>query len=146
MKKARLTTPYPLEDVTVLGINTVLKPYKLAWLINQVASLKLAQVVKDYSDTSEQPKGHVRYFLFETTHCTFRLAKNGLYSPEGTTIDYLIPNLKQFDFFFTVQDATTTFQGEVFCNDLSATKQIPYVASLSEKKWNRTDLLRVLGD
>ncbi|MEL6607078.1 MAG: IPExxxVDY family protein [Bacteroidota bacterium] len=144
-KREQLITPYPLEDVTVMGITTSLKHYKLAWLINQTASLKLTQVTEAYYDTPEQANGHTLHFLCKTAHCAFTLVKNGLGSYEGAIVGYLIPQLRRFDFFFAVQDATATFQVEVFRNSLSAMQQITYLTQLPEKKWHRTDLLRVLG-
>lgn len=144
MRRAQLITPYPLEDITVLGITTTLKPHKLAWLVNQTTSLRLAQVADKEADTSERPKDYIHYFKFKTEYCTFNLVKNGVGSYEGTTVGYLIPDLKQFDFFFTIQDATNMFKTEIFCNMLSTTQQIVYMTPLLERKWHQTDLLRIL--
>ena len=144
LRRAQLVTSYPLEDVTVLGITTTLKSYKLAWIINQAASLRLARATDRDYNTSENFRGDVLYFLFKTEHCTFSLAKNGLHSPEGNSLGYLFPKFKQFDFFFIVQDATSAFQHEAFCSTLSATQQVTYIAHLPANKWHQTDLLSVL--
>ena len=125
-----------------------LRPYKLSWLINQVASLKLKldQAVDGGGDLLGQ-ENHPRpysLFLFETEHCAFRLVKNGAFSRQGLPVGYLIPQLRQFDFFFTVQDATATFRVEEFCAALRATKQVTYLAPLPEGSWCQTDLLQLL--
>ncbi|MEM9416784.1 MAG: IPExxxVDY family protein [Bacteroidota bacterium] len=145
LKRKQLLTPYPLEDVTVLGITSVQKAYKLSWLINQVASLRLAQAADWRLDTPSQATKYIVHFLSETENCTFRLVKNGMLSHEDAIVGYLIPRLKQFDFFFTVQDFTQTFQADVFCDALKATKQITYVAHLPAERWHQTDLLSLLG-
>lgn len=146
MKKRQLITHYPLEDVTLLGITTVLRAYKLAWLINQTTALKLAQAEDVCLETPGQTARYIVHFLFETEHCTFRLVKNGMLSNEGATVAYLIPHLRQFDFFLTVQDFTQTFKHEEFCDALRATKQVTYVAPIAGKRWlqNQADLLRLM--
>ena len=146
MKKRQLITHYPLEDVTLLGITTVLRAYKLAWLINQTTALKLAQAEDVCLETPGQAARYIVQFLFATEHCTFRLVKNGMLSSEGATVAYLIPHLRRFDFFLTVQDFTQTFKHEAFCAALRATKQVTYVAPIAGKGWlqNQADLLRLM--
>ena len=145
LKRKQLITPYPLENVTVLGITSMQRAYKLSWLINQVASLRLAQAADWRLDTPSQATKQIVHFLFETGNCTFRLVKNGILSHEDAIVAYLIPRLRQFDFFFTVQDLTQTFQADVFRDALKATKQITYVAHLPADRWSQTDLLSLLG-
>ena len=132
--------------MALVGIASTLRAYKLAWLINQNMALKLSQAEELCFEAPGERAKHVIHFLAETEHSVFRLVKNGLVTSEGTTIAYLIPHLRQFDFLLVVQDLTHTFVPEAFCDALKATQQITYVAPIAEERWlqSYSDLLRPL--
>ncbi len=130
LKSKQLITHHPLEDVTLLGITSALRAYKLAWLINQTTRLKLAQAEAWGGETPGQATGHIVHFFFETEHCTFELVKNRIVTGERDTAAYLLSGLKHIDFFFAVQDLTQTFDVEAFCKALRATKRVTHVAHL----------------
>ncbi len=147
LKKHRLIIHDLLEDIALVGITSTLRDYKLAWLINQITGLKLAQAATLSEEIfgQDSPKGVV-CFSSKTAHCTIGLVKNKLLSREGDPVSYLEPYLRQFDFFFFTQDFTQAFHHEEFCDSLRTLKQITYVAYMHKKKWLRkqTDLLEVM--
>lgn len=117
--------------MTLLGITSTLRAYKLAWLINQAAGLMLAQAaVLDW-----EAAGQVVHFLFETEHCTFRLVKNKVVTGEEDKAAYLFSDLKYVDFFFAVQDLTETFDVDVLCRTLRTTTGVAYISQLDLKAY-----------
>ena len=146
MRKTQLLAPRSPDNVSVIGITTTLQSHKLAWCINQAASLRLTRAGTKGHKAPAHASEHLLYFLFETTYCTFRLVKNSLFSPEGDALGHLLPRFRQFDFFFTAQDATATFQHETLCGSLRAIPQVTYIAHLPTDKWDQSDLLSVLDN
>ena len=116
---------------TLLGITSALKAYKLAWLINRTTTLRLAKVVDSCFAAAVHTDRCTTHFLLETENCTFRLIKNRGVGGKEETVSYLVPSLRHIGFFFSVHDFTQTFDVDVFCSALEATKRIAYITSLN---------------
>ncbi|MHA7877406.1 MAG: IPExxxVDY family protein [Bacteroidota bacterium] len=124
-RRQRIITEPP-EHAILLGITTTLKAYKFAWLINKITTLQLAKAADLYfTDTS-----YATRFLFATEHCTYGLTQNRGITDHDALISYLVPGLKHFDFFFSVQDLTQTFDVRGFYRALVATNKMTYIADI----------------
>ncbi len=131
MKKQRLiVTADLLEDTTLLGVTTALRPHQFAWLINKCTSLQLIRVADLCFEGPRHTNNCATRFLLATEHCTYRLLKNRGGTEDGEITNYLVPSLKHIDFFFSVQDFTQTFDIARFCDVLKATGRITYTIHL----------------
>lgn len=135
VKKQRLVVTDPLEDITLLGITTALKPHQFAWLINRFANLQLTRVADLCFEGPGHTINYTTHFLFATEHCTYKLLKNRGRTENEEMVNYLVSYLKHVDFFFFVQDFTQTFNADKFCGVLRATSKITCVMRLDLKMY-----------
>ena len=141
VKKKKLVITGPLEDATLLGITSVLKAHRLAWLINKTTALKLVKVEDLYFETPDCVGSYAARFLFSTEHCTYRLMQNKSMTKQEGVVNYLISKMRYIDFFFSVQDFTQTFDSNVFCSALKATNKINHITSLNWELYRDKDHL-----
>lgn len=103
-------------DFDLLGIVSPAREYKLAWSLNQSLGLKLAKsqdlVINFVNDRSII----ISNFIFTTSHCTFRLLKN--YALAGSAADFLLPELKNLDYFLLIKNESDTFELDSFVKRL----------------------------
>jgi len=91
----------------LIGLETNAKEYKLAWHLNQQLSLKLVKSDDLVINFVAQPRIIISNFIFNTTHCTFRLLKNR--SETESNHLFLLPEMKDIDFFLMINDESDTF-------------------------------------
>ena len=90
-------------DFLLLGIIGQLKEYKLAWYLNRILGVEL---IKDEELSYEFIKGEkmlVSNFIFEKEYDTIRLLKNRAVEAEKMVKPFLIPELKEYDFFLHIE-------------------------------------------
>ena len=82
MKKSKLNVDYSY-DFGLLGISTIIKPYKLAWQLNHDLNVKL--VKKDDLMVMSKVKTSCFYshYVFETLLTTIRIFRNKPNEPES---------------------------------------------------------------
>ena len=136
-----LDAPYPSEALSLLGIASPLRGYKLAWLINQAITLQLVNVRE-----IAQEEACIIHFLYSTAHGAFRLIQNKLEAGVEESIQYLVPKLPHFDFFFVVQDDSHTFDQNVFIQTMRTIEGVTYTAQLAETVWkDATKLVEIMS-
>lgn len=94
MSKLVLELEYDF-DFALIGIASHIPNYRLAWLINNSFELDLARMNDIDLEFSNNKKGSFSFYQFddEESHLTFNLISN------RSSAGYLIPEMKQFDFF-----------------------------------------------
>lgn len=92
----------------LLGLVTTAKEYKLAWSLNHCLGLKLAKSQDLVINFVHDREIIISNYTYTTTHCTFRLLKN--YAISETTNDYLLPELKNIDYFLLIKNESDTFE------------------------------------
>lgn len=111
MKKTRLEIDYGF-DFSLFGITSTLKPFKLAWELNQALKINMSRVsdLLVRSKTGED-LGYAQ-FLYQTELTSFRLFRN---KPEenATTKWLLVPEHPGFDFILMTTNRETDNQQEV---------------------------------
>lgn len=83
----------------LFGIASSQKDYKLAWLINNESRLNLVKVNDHEVYLSEINTVHVSCFEYTQPGIVVRLLNNKVYKQPEKHQEYLIPELKQFDYF-----------------------------------------------
>ncbi|MDF9796686.1 hypothetical protein OKW21_001949 [Catalinimonas alkaloidigena] len=103
-------------DFDLLGIVTPAREYKLAWSLNQSLGLKLAKSQDLVINFVNDRCIIISNFVFATSHCTFRLLKNKALS--GSASDFLLPELKNLDYFLLIKNESDTFELDSYVSRL----------------------------
>jgi hypothetical protein len=123
MAKNRLDVVYDFE-FELIALNTNVKEYKLAWAINKELGMGLAKEKNISIDFSGGKLLSISNYCWKTEYMTYRLLKNRAENSEGKFNAFLVPEMKNFDYFLMVADDSATFQINPF---ISTIKGIPFV-------------------
>lgn len=129
MKKNKLDLIYEF-DFELAGIVCNKKEYKLAWHINSALDISLSKKSDIKIEFSNQPPIVISNFKFETEFVELELLQNKLMSGGGSNPQFLMPELKQFDYLLKLKDATGELTITNVCNKLREVPLIEYVAKL----------------
>lgn len=111
MKKNRLESQYE-ADFELIGLVCTTKEYKLAWYLNEALSITLAKRDDIKIEFFNNSSMLISNFTFETEHKRIELIQNRLVAKGGIQQSYLLPELKQFDFFLKLKDSTDEINAE----------------------------------
>ena len=123
MAKNRLDVSYDFA-FHLVALNTNVKEYKLAWVLNRDLQINLSKMDNISIGFSGGKSLSISNFIYEREYQTFRLLKNRSESFDDQYNAYLLPEMKNFDYFLMVADDSTTFDINPF---ISTIKQIPFV-------------------
>jgi len=125
MKKAKLHVE-PTFDFELLGIVSPIRDYRMAWLVNMELELNLVKADDLELEFLSAEKLEISQYFLSLPHGFIQLLKNkALNSSEQ--LAYLIPELKNLDYFLLVQDETDQLELSNFMEKLS---QNPLVQSI----------------
>jgi hypothetical protein len=82
MKKSKLNADYTY-DFGLLGISSIIKPYKLAWQLNQDLQIKLVKKEDLMVVNKLKESCYYSQYLFETLLTTIRIFRNKPNEPES---------------------------------------------------------------
>lgn len=102
MKEIRLKADINY-DFDLFGITSSIKDYKLAWLINSQLHVNLHKADDHIVEFNEANKLETGCFEFSDNGNRLKLLNNKVYKEKNKAQDYLIPELKHFDFFLLVE-------------------------------------------
>lgn len=122
MAKNRLHVEYNF-DFLLLAINSNIKAYKLAWSINKDLSLALTKEENIEIGFKGDKSLSIQNFMDKNDFRTIRLLKNRA-DGNDDSIAYLLPELKNFDYFITLENESNTLDENIFIRGL---KEIPFV-------------------
>ena len=123
MAKNRLDVSYDFA-FHLVALNTSVKEYKLAWVLNRDLQINLSKIDNISIGFSGGRSLSISNFIYEREYQTFRLLKNRSENLDDQYNAYLLPEMKNFDYFLMVADDSTTFDINPF---ISTIKQIPFV-------------------
>ncbi len=103
MKAFKLHVDYDF-DFEVIGLITSLKGYKLAWSINNELRIALKKEEDICINFLKEGKLVIINYIFKTEHTNFRLIRNKSCEFANIASPYLIPELKEYDYFIQLQD------------------------------------------
>lgn len=120
-KKLQVTYDY---DFTLLALNANVKPYRLAWSINKELKLELSKCDNIEIDFKSGRDLNVVNYIDVGEYRTIRLLRNRAEESEEQFDAFLIPELKNFDYFLLLENESNTFDENAF---ISKIKEIPFV-------------------
>jgi hypothetical protein len=104
MKKAKLQIE-PAFDFELLGIVSPIREYRMAWLVNQELELNLIKADDLELEFLNAEKLEIAQYLLSLPHGFIQLLKNKAINSTQQAA-YLIPELKNLDYFLLIQDET----------------------------------------
>ncbi len=130
MKKNRLiiSTKY---DFHLIGIVSAAREYKLVWSINRLLDFPLKKMDDINIEFSGNHQISISRFAFETEQVNLDLLKNRLNEKSSKKFQYLLEELKQFDFLLKFQDRTEQTDPNDLIKLLKASGEIDFATTLS---------------
>ncbi len=123
MSKNKLSVDYDF-NFTLIALTASCKEYKLAWILNRDFDLSLSKEPNIDIEFVAGKTMSISNYLTTTEHQSIRLLGNKALNVEEKFNAYLIPELKNFDYFVIVNDESQTFNPETFIEKI---KSIPIV-------------------
>ncbi|MFT7268237.1 MAG: hypothetical protein ACI905_000440 [Roseivirga sp.] len=126
MAKNKLDISYEI-DFDLIAINASIKEYKLAWMLNKSLDWDFAKMENIQLDFTKNKALSISNYFYETEYQKFRLLKNRADEgdDDGAQFNaYLIPELKNFDYFLMLENESHGFDLKSFILNI---KQIPSV-------------------
>lgn len=123
MAKNKLEITYDY-DFTLLALNANVKSYKLAWSINQELKINLAKRENIQMKFTEGRSLSIVNYIDENEFRIIRLIRNRAEESEEQFDAFIVPELKNFDFFIILENESHTFDENAF---LSKIKEISFV-------------------
>lgn len=132
MKKAKLLVE-PTFDFELLGLVSPVREYRMAWLINQEMDLNLVKADDLELEFLNAPKLEISQYFLSLPHGFIQLLKNKALN-SSQQLAFLIPELKNLDYFLLVQDETEQMQLSTFIDQLSKNSLIQSIVRLDISK------------
>jgi hypothetical protein len=133
MKKNKLIVDYGF-DFELLGLISPVKDYKMAWAINQVLSVKLVKNQDLKIQFINDRHLIISNYIFETENSTLRLLKNKTLEFNDPAFSYLLPEVKNFDYFIMIEDCAGTYSSSEMIQKIKKLPIIQYIAKLDTDK------------
>jgi hypothetical protein len=132
MKKAKLIIE-PTFDFELIGLVSPVKDYKMAWLINRELHLNLTKAEDIKLDFVSMPTLEISQYFLALPYGFIQLLKNKSLNT-SQQLSYLIPELRNMDYFLLLQDETEQTNIATFVEALSKNNLIQSVVRLDVSK------------
>jgi hypothetical protein len=132
MKKAKLLVE-PTFDFELLGLVSPIREYRMAWLINKEMDLNLVKADDLELEFLNAPKLEISQYFLSLPHGFIQLLKNKALN-SSQQLAYLIPELKNLDYFLLVQDETEQMQLSTFIDQLGKNSLIQSIVRIDISK------------
>ena len=132
MKKAKLQIE-PAFDFELLGIVSPIREYRMAWLVNQELELNLVKVDDLELEFLNSEKLEIAQYFLSLPHGFIQLLKNKALN-SAQQLAYLVPELKNLDYFLLVQDETEQLDLSNFMEKLSRNPLVQSIVRIDISK------------
>lgn len=122
MKASKLVLEYDY-DFILIGLVSAAREFKLAWQINEYLKIGLKKEVDLEYDFLKGYKIFISNFIFETEYSSFRLLKNRSVEFLNVQKPFLLPELKNYD-YFAMLDGDFAYHA---AENLSLLKEVPAI-------------------
>ena len=132
MKKAKLQIE-PTFDFELLGIVSPIREYRMAWLVNEELELNLVKVDDLELEFLNSEKLEIAQYFLSLPHGFIQLLKNKALN-SAQQLAYLVPELKNLDYFLLVQDETEQMDLSNFMEKLSRNPLVQSIVRIDISK------------
>lgn len=139
MKKTRLFVE-PDFDFELIGLVSPVKDYKMAWLISRELDINLVKASDIRIEFLSSPSLEISQYSLSLPHGFIQLLKNKALNT-SQQLAYLVPELRNMDYFLLVQDQTHQISIATFVDILSKNSYVQSVVRLDISKLKSKDNL-----
>lgn len=139
-KTIKLVVDYDY-DFELIGIISSLKGHKLAWCVNNELRIDLRKEDDLYIDFLHEGQLVIINYIFETEYSNFRLIKNKSCEFANIASPYLIPELKEYDYFILIKDESSVFSVSAIADKLKKISGIEYIKEIETENLKSKDNL-----
>ena len=132
MKKSKLQFE-PDFDFKLLEIVSPIREYRMAWLINQELELNLVKADDLELEFLNAEKLEIAQYFLSLPHGFIQLLKNKAIN-STQSLAYLIPELKNLDYFLLIQDETEELDLINFVKKLSRNPLVQSIVRIDISK------------
>jgi len=132
MKKAKLQIE-PTFDFELLGIVSPIREYRMAWLVNKELEINLVKADDLELEFLSSEKLEIAQYFLSLPHGFIQLLKNKALN-SSQQLAYLIPELKNLDYFLLVQDETEQLDLSNFMEKLSRNPLVQSIVRIDISK------------
>ena len=132
MKKAKLHVE-PTFDFELLGIVSPIRDYRMAWLVNKELELNLVKADDLELEFLSAEKLEISQYFLSLPHGFIQLLKNKALN-SAQQLAYLVPELKNLDYFLLVQDETEQLDLSNFMEKLSRNPLVQSIVRIDISK------------
>lgn len=132
MKKTKLLIE-PTFDFELIGLVSPVKDYKMAWLINRDLDLDLVRSDDIHIEFLSSLRLEISQYFLSLPHGYIQLLKNKALNT-SQQLAYLIPELRNLDYFLLIQDQTQQLSITTFVDHLAKNPFIQSVVRLDVSK------------
>lgn len=129
MKKTRLEVEYSY-DFILWGLVSSLKEHKLAWVINRVLNVEMARQNEHQIELRSGGMLGIGNYLFENEFSELRLLKNKAVQLNNSEIQWLAPELSNFDFFLLDGGINKPLASPELLNQIKQYISIDYIVQI----------------
>jgi hypothetical protein len=140
MKTNKLVVDFDY-DFKMIGITSSAKEYKLAWSINQLLKIHLIKSEDINLQFQNDCNILVSTYLYSTEYSQLRLLKNKSIEFSNIAKPYLVPELKDYDYFIHILDEGSIFDAEKMKVKLQNCASIQYIKLLDVSEIKSKDNL-----
>jgi hypothetical protein len=140
MKTNKLVVDFDY-NFKMIGIISSAKEYKLAWSINQILKIHLIKSDDINLQFHNDCNILVSTYLYFTEYSQLRLLKNKSIEFSNIAKPYLIPELKDYDYFIHIIDEGCIFDEEWMKDQLQTSSAVQYVKVIDVSELKSKDNL-----
>lgn len=125
MKKLKLTNDIQY-DFSLIGITCTLKEFRLAWKLNKLLEIQLNKEKDIEIEFLKNQNLVISNYVFETENSQIRLLKNRSTDDFTTQSAYLLPELKEFDYFIMIKGFEDTISLDTLKKRIATIPEVHY--------------------
>jgi hypothetical protein len=139
-KTIKLVVDYDY-DFELIGIISSLKGHKLGWCINNELRIDLRKEDDLCIDFLHEGQLVIIHYIYETEYSNFRLIKNKSCEFANIASPYLIPELKEYDYFIQIKDESGVYSVSGIIEKLKHISGIEYIKEIETENLKSKDNL-----
>ncbi len=140
MKPIKLVVEYDF-DFEIIGLITSLKGHKLAWAINNELKIELRKQEDINIDFLHEGQLVIINYIYQTEYSNFRLIRNKSCEFVNIASPFLIPELKEYDYFIQLEDESSSFSVSEIKEKLKNISGIEYIKVIETENLKSKDNL-----
>ena len=129
VKKTRLDVEYSF-DFALWGLVSPLKDHKLAWVINCILDVEMSRQNEHSIELRNGGMLGIGNYLFEDEFIELRLLKNRAVQLNNSEIQWLAPELSNFDFFLLDAGVNKPLESPETLNQIKQHNSIDYIVQI----------------